>query len=99
MKYRYSFTYKDLESCEVVENAFSFNSEIAPDTLFLNKFINYTETALGDSLSQEGESDSFPKSTSDLRGDSASNFQKMEFELTGILLEDSSTLQVDRFSW
>ena len=51
MKYRYSFTYRDLESCEVVENAFSFNSEIAPDTLFLNKFINYTETALGDSLS------------------------------------------------
>jgi hypothetical protein len=99
MKYRYSFTYKNLESGEVVENAVSSNKAIAHDALFLKKFIDYTETRLGDSLSWEGESDSFPKSTSELRGDSASNFQKMEFELTGVLLEDSSTLQVDRFSW
>ncbi len=99
MKYRYSFTYKDLESGEVVENEVSSNKEIAPDALFLRIFTDYTEKTLGDCLSWEGESDSFPKSTSELRSDSASNFQKMEFELTGVLLEDSSTLQVDRFSW
>ncbi len=81
MKYMYCYSFIDLLDGEIVENVFRSNERMSLDDLFLNTFIQYTEQILGECLSWEGESDSFPKSISELRDDSIINFHKMEFQL------------------
>lgn len=81
MKYKYCYSYKDLLNGEVVKITLDSNEHMTRDSLFLFAFIEYTENILGECLSWEGQSDSFPKSISELRGDSATNFHKMEFQL------------------
>ena len=81
MKYKYSYSYKDLLDDEVVEISYESNEKETLDSLFLNHFIQYTEDSLSQFVSWEGKNESFPQSISELRAESATDFQKMEFKL------------------
>ena len=81
MKYMYSCSYKDLLNGEVVEMTLNSNEHMTRESLFLFAFKEYTENMLGECLSWQGKSDSMPESISELRGDSATNFEKMEFKV------------------
>ena len=85
MNYKYSYSYKDLVTGELVEQEASSSEKLSLDELFLETFIFLTEkiypSSYGGCVDYEGRDECHPLAVSELRYESATNFEKMEFKL------------------
>ena len=86
MSYDYVYSYRCLVSGVVVEDGLVSTDPFTPEELFLEQFRFlvekvYPSSVAGGSVEYEGDDECFPQSISELRGDSAINFEKMEFKL------------------
>ena len=94
MAYSYVYSYRCLVSNRVEEDRFIATSSFTPEELFLEQFRFliekvYPSSIAGGSVEYESNDECFPQSISELRGNSAINFEKMEFKL----IESSETDQ------
>lgn len=84
MNYNYSYSYKDLATGEIVSQSVNSNEKLTLDDIFLNTFVFLIEknypAPFGGHIEYEGSKD-YVCSISELRGDSAIHFEKMEFKL------------------
>lgn len=79
MRYQYLFQYRNLKDGSLTTISSLSESKLTIDELFLRKFLDYMDSISSD-VSYEGK-DYYPHKISELRGDSAILFNKMEFEM------------------
>ena len=85
VNYKYSYSYKDLVTEQIVDQVVDSPDKLSLDELFLDTFVFLTNkiypAPYGGSVDYEGGNEFYPLSISNLRDKSAINFKKMEFTL------------------
>lgn len=79
--YNYLYQYTDINDGEVVDVGCQSNYQQTIDDLFLGTFLEYCDRTIDHWIQWEGHIDSYPSRISQLRGDTAELFKKMQFKL------------------